>query len=103
MKDIEPILIDVKDYLNITWDDEKTDKNLIGIIKRGMVRLQDIAGVPTLDFTEESQHRALLFDYCRYANSNALEMFEKNFVGELLDLHLEHQAKKSKENEGVTI
>ena len=86
------LLVAVKDYLRITWQDEKTDKNLMGFINRGKARLQDIAGVP-LDFTIEDLSRTLLLDYCRYANSQALEMFEKNFASELMDLHIKSQVK----------
>lgn len=85
------LLDDVKDYLNITWQDKKTDNKITGYINRGVVRLQQIAGAP-LNFAEEGQPRALLLDYCRYANSQALEVFEKNFIGELLDLNLSTQA-----------
>ena len=87
----EQLLPEVKSYLRITWNDENTDANVRGYIARGMARLQDIAGVPSLDFTAEDQPKSLLLDYCRYANSQALEMFEKNFASELLDLHLTHQ------------
>ncbi|QNU66921.1 hypothetical protein EHE19_019185 [Ruminiclostridium herbifermentans] len=86
----EGLLNDVKTYLHITWQDAETDKNITGIIKRGMARLQTIAGVP-LDFSVEDLPRSLLFDYCRYANSHALEMFEKNFSSELLSLHINNQ------------
>lgn len=82
----EGLLSDVRRYLHITWQDADTDTNLTGMINRGMARLQDIAGAP-LDFTVEDLPRALLFDYCRYANSQALEMFERNFQSELLTLH----------------
>lgn len=75
----EGLLADIKSYLHITWQDDNTDKNLTGFIKRGMARLQEIAGVSSLDFTVEDLPRALLFDYCRYANSQAIEMFEKIF------------------------
>ena len=34
------LLKDIKDYLNITWEDERTDKNITGMIKRGMTYLQ---------------------------------------------------------------
>lgn len=88
--DITALLSDVKDYLHITWQDDKTDKTVTGFIKRGMARLQKIAGVP-LNFTEEDLPRSLLFDYCRYANSQALEVFEKNFESELLELNLDNQ------------
>ena len=87
------LLDDVKDYLHISWVDEKTDKNITGMIKRGMAYLQKIAGVPSLDFTQEDAPKSLLLDYVRYANSQALELFEANFRGELLSLHLEYQAK----------
>jgi hypothetical protein len=86
----EGLLNDIKSYLHITWEDFETDINLTGIINRGMARLQDIAGV-SLDFSVEDLPRSLLFDYCRYANSHALEMFEKNFVSELMSLHIKSQ------------
>lgn len=86
----EGLLSDIKSYLHITWQDPETDKNLTGMINRGMARLQKTAGVP-LDFTSEDLPRELLFDYCRYANSHALEMFEKNFASELMSLHIEGQ------------
>ena len=37
------LLDDVKDYLHISWVDVKTDKNITGMIKRGMAYLQKIA------------------------------------------------------------
>lgn len=86
----DELLNEVKRYLRITWQDTETDNNLTGIIKRGMARLQEIAGAP-LDFTVEDQPRALLFDYCRYANSHALEMFERNFQAELVSLNIKYQ------------
>ena len=90
----EELLKDIKDYLNITWEDERTDKNITGMIKRGMTYLQKVAGVSSLVFIEEDSPRALLFDYVRYANSQVLEMFETNFQSELLSLNLEYQAKE---------
>lgn len=87
----EVLLPDIKIYLNVTWQDDATDKKITGFINRGMKRLQKIAGA-SLDFTVEDQPRSLLLDYCRYANSQALEVFEKNFESELLDLNLSTQA-----------
>jgi len=89
MPDMTALLSDVKDYLNITWQDEKTDKKITGYINRGMARLQFIAGA-SLDFEKEDLSRSLLLDYCRYANSQALEVFEINFQSELLELNLTH-------------
>lgn len=94
----EGLLDDVKDYLHISWQDEKTDKNITGYIKRGMARLQEIAGVP-LNFNEEDLPKSLLLDYCRYANSQALEMFEKNFLSEIMSLNLRGQIQSMSEEE----
>jgi len=82
------LLEEVKSYLHITWTDDVTDNNLTGFISRGKARLQKIAGAP-LDFDVEDLPKTLLLDYCRYANSQALEMFEKNFASELMSLHIE--------------
>lgn len=90
--DLNVLLQDAKDYLHISWDDEKTDKNLTGMIKRGMAHLNKIAGVSNLDFVAEDSPKSLLLDYVRYANSQALEVFEMNFQSELLSLHLEYQS-----------
>lgn len=82
------LLSAVKDYLHITWADD--DAAITGYIQRGIARLNRIASTE-LDYTAEDLPRQLLFDYCRYANSQALEVFEENFRGELLDLHLKNR------------
>lgn len=83
----EGLLEAIKAYLHVTWDDINTETNLTGMINRGMARLQTIAGV-SLDFEVENDARALLFDYVRYANSQALEVWETNFASELMALHI---------------
>jgi len=90
------LLQDTKNYLHISWYDEKTDKNLSGMIRRGMSHLNKIAGV-TLNFIEEDLPRQLLLDYVRYANSQALEVFNTNFQSELLELNLDYAIKQQKE------
>lgn len=80
------LLEQAKDYLGITWQDEATDRRISGFLERGKARLNRIAGT-VLDFDAEDLPKALLLDYCRYANAQALEVFEINFTGELLDLH----------------
>lgn len=90
---MDVLLNDIKSELCITWDDSNTDKKLISIIKQGKAYLTDIAGVDEIDFTEEGIARSLLFDYCRYRNSHAIEMFEENFRGQLLRLNNKYQVK----------
>ncbi|MEG1427444.1 MAG: hypothetical protein RSC76_07120 [Oscillospiraceae bacterium] len=91
-------LSEVKGYLGITWEDADTDKKVQGYIARGAARLEQRAG-GSLNFSEESLAKALLLDYCRYANAQALEVFEKNFEAELLEMNL-REAVKALENQG---
>jgi hypothetical protein len=81
----EGLLESARNYLDITWQDDAGDVKLSGILARGMAYLNSIAGAE-LDFTEEASPRALLFDYCRYVRSNALEEYMINFQRELIYL-----------------
>lgn len=75
----------VRNYLDITWTDADGDKKLIGIIFRGMAYIDKAAG-ETCDYTAEDKPRELLFDYCRYVRSNALDVFQSNYLSELISL-----------------
>lgn len=86
------LLEDVKLSLGINWSDPNTDKRINSYIENGVVELEEIAG-SKLDFSKASFERRLLFDYCRYANSNATEMFKVNFQSDLLELNLKYCVK----------
>lgn len=81
------LLGDVKNYLDITWNDEKTDSKLMGIISRGMRYIDDIVGVEQ-SYLEENKARELLFEYCLYARSNKLAEFETNYLHEILKFQI---------------
>ncbi len=81
------LLEEVKNYLDITWTDEQTNLKLTGIIERGKKYLNKTAG-KELDFESDDKPKELLFDYCRYVRSNALEMFQQNYLHELLSLQI---------------
>lgn len=83
----------VRNYLDITWTDADGDTKLIGIISRGMASLDDVAG-EALDYTVEDKPRELLFEYCRYARSNALNEFQNNYLHELLSLQASKEVKR---------
>jgi hypothetical protein len=83
----EGLLEAVRNYLDITWVDAAGDEKLSGIIARGIKYIDGIAGAE-MDYTVEDKPRELLFDYCRYARSNALDEFQKNYLHELLTLQL---------------
>lgn len=88
----EGLLEAVKNYLDITWNDSAGDEKLSGIISRGMKYINSVAGTE-LDYTSEDKPRELLFDYCRYVRSNALNEFAVNYQHELLALQISQEVK----------
>lgn len=72
------LLEDVKNYLDITWQDEATDKKVTEYIQSGMRYLNDKAGY-LIDYSWPCEGRTLLMDYVRYARDEALDVFENNY------------------------
>lgn len=87
---VDFLLIAVRNYLDITWVDPAGDTKLSGIIARGIKYIDNIAGTE-MDYTIEDKPRELLFDYCRYARSNALSEFQGNYLHELLSLQISQE------------
>lgn len=84
--DLPPgLLDDVKNYLNITWDDAATDANVSGLIASGMAYLDGKLGEAG-DYTVDGLPRTLLLEYCRYGRDSALDVFENNYRSMLLDM-----------------
>ncbi len=81
----EGLLADVKNYLNITWDDTATDTKVSGLIASGMVYLDEKAGREQ-DYTADGGPRTLLMEYVRYARDSALEVFEPNYRALILGM-----------------
>lgn len=88
----EELIKDVRNHLDITWDDEAGDKKLSGIIARGISYIDDVAGCE-LNYTDENKPRELLMEYCRYVRSDALDKFQINYMHELLRLQMEYEIK----------
>lgn len=77
------LLQEVREYLS---DPPVSDQKLTGFILRGMRHINDVAAADQ-DFAEDDLPKTLLLDYCRYALSQALEVFDKNFESELIELN----------------
>lgn len=74
----EALLADVRNYLDVTWADEDTDRKLLVLIGGGMAYLDDKAG-EELDYSRDGYGRSLLLDYVRYGRDGALDVFENNY------------------------
>lgn len=84
------LLTALKNYLDVTWEDEAGDLKLSGLLARGIKYLNKVAGAE-LDYSVEDKPRELLFDYVRYARSNALNEFQTNYLHELLTLQISQE------------
>lgn len=84
----EGLLSDVKNYLNITWDDAATDAKIAGLIASGMVYLNSKYGAGA-DYTLDGMPRTLLMEYVRYARDSALDVFENNYQAMILGMQNE--------------
>lgn len=82
----------VKNYLDITWSDDGTDKKVQGILSRAESTLNSYAG-EAIDFTDETTAEAqLLLDCCRYIRNHNLAEFKVNYSSELIMLRSGRQA-----------
>ncbi len=88
------LLDDIKNMLDITMSDSDLDRKLSIIIEDSKMHLKEYA--PDLkdeDFEKPGQPRNLLINLCRYAYSNAFELFDKNYGSELLAMRMGYEVR----------
>lgn len=91
------LLDDVKNYLDITWDDQAGDQKIMGMIRRGMAAVKGKIG--ECDFFEETQERALLFDYVMYARAGEISQFWENYKSDIISLQIARRVDDYVENQ----
>ena len=79
------LLADVKNHLNITWDDEATDNKIRGFIAAAMAYLNEKGG-SVLDYDADGLPRTLMMEFVRYARDEALDVFENNYMALILNM-----------------
>ena len=90
------LIDDVKVSLSIISSDEFTDKRIELIIAAAKQHLRRYApDLDEYDF-ENDQHNAkfLLLAYCRYAYSNAAEMFDANYKADIIALRQDYEVRQ---------
>lgn len=86
------LLDNIKTMLDIDLDSTTEDNKLNLIIEDGKQHLRSF--YPTLtekEFEKPTRARYLLINFCRYAYSNASEMFDINYKSDLLALRQEYE------------
>lgn len=86
-------LDEVKNYLDITWDDDATDRKIRGIVASGMLYLDQKSGVQN-DYTQDGTPRTLLLEYVRYMRDGALDVFETNYASMILSMQNREAVKR---------
>lgn len=93
----DDLIQEVKNYLDITWEDEEETKKLAGQIRRGIAYITEKTGVEASVFEgEEADGRAqeLLFAYLLYDRSGALDQFKRNYKNDIMGLRIREEVKR---------
>lgn len=80
----------VKLWCNITWSDEATDTKVSDLIASGEAYIDGKLGAAG-DYDVPGEPLTLLKEYVRYGLSDALDVFETNYLNRLLALQHERQ------------
>lgn len=100
--DKDKVLLDeVKNYLDITWDDALGEQKLMGMVQRGMAAIKGKIG--ECDFYGETQEKALLFDYIMYARAGEIATFWENYKPEIVSLQISRKVDIYAGNEEGTV
>ena len=83
----DELLAEAKNFLDITWTDEDSDRKLMGQIKRGIAFISAKTGVDTSAYAEDYRAQALLFNYLLYDRAGSVDQFETNYRSEIIALH----------------
>lgn len=93
----DTLLADVKNYLNITWNDDNEDDKVKEYIASGSMYL-DNKGGEVLDYLSDGLPRTLLFEYARYMRDSALEVFENNYRSLIMAMQSERAVARYVQN-----
>lgn len=84
------LLAGAKLWCNITWSDEATDAKVSALIASGEAYIDGKLGIPA-DYTVSGEPLTLLCEYVRYGLSDALDVFESNYLNRLLAIQHERK------------
>ena len=84
------LLAGAKLWCNITWSDEATDAKVSALIASGEAYIDGKLGIPA-DYTVSGAPLTLLCEYVRYGLSDALDVFEGNYLNRLLAMQHERK------------
>ncbi len=91
LKENEKKLLDgMKNDLDYTFPDDGIDRKIWNAMKRGMKRLDEIAGCE-MDYNLAGVHKTLLLNYCRYDLAGKADEFEKNYQSQIIAMQIDRE------------
>ena len=98
---IEKLLIQVKDKLNITWEDEDTDRRVKKIIASAIPDLLHRLGITDkdFDFSKDGAENTIFLAYCLYEWNHALNEFEDNYSKMIAQVRAKNEVARYLESE----
>lgn len=84
------LLADVRDYLQITWADEATDRRLTDMIQASAAYLDGVTATQN-DYTKPGNMRTLLMERVRYQYNGALDAWLNNYLHLVVQAQLDAQ------------
>ena len=84
------LLAGAKLWCNITWSDEATEAKAAALLASGEAYIDGKLGIPA-DYTVSGEPLTLLCEYVRYGLSDALDVFESNYLNRLLAMQHERK------------
>lgn len=84
------LLSAVKLWCNITWSDEATDAKVSDLIASGEAYIDGKLGAAG-DYDTPGEPLTMLKEYVRYGLSDALDVFESNYLNRLLAMQHERR------------
>lgn len=87
------LLDDVKNHLDITWEDGALDRKIAELIVSGQIYIDGKLGERG-NYLEAGWPRTLLFEYVRYARDGAADIFENNYMHLLLAMRNERAVQR---------
>lgn len=87
----ESLLIqELKDNLNITWDEEETNRKLKRIINDAKLTLNWKLG-QNIDYSISGPEHNLFLNYCMYAYNNCTNEFDDNYLNEIMQIRQKYE------------
>ena len=87
---MDNLLQELKDNLNITWDEEETNRKLNSILKDAKETLDYKLGA-TIDYSVPGIEHNLFLNYCMYVYNNCSNEFDYNYLNELYQVRQKYE------------